>query len=176
MRETYDEATLLVVTDELEGLRRGPLGGGPVRVVYRQVWQVQLDELIEVPIEVTYLSAVVSEWPAPADSAVTPVKLLPSQSREAVLAHDPDGEQRLLLTPLPRAVDRQDEDRPLFEGSLQGEGATYTGRWVAVLEGRVVAAEDTPAELLASLADSGQPYETVLPMRDAPWDGTPLGL
>lgn len=176
IRETYDEATLLVVTDELEGFREGPLGGGPVRVVCRQVWQVELDELIEIPIEVTYVSAVVPEWPAAADAPVTPVSLRPWQSREAIIAHDPDGEHRLLLTPLPRVADREDEERPLFAGSLQGGATTHRGRWVAVHEGRVVAVEDSPAELLASLADSGTPYETVLPLRDAPWDGTPLGL
>jgi hypothetical protein len=179
VREPFDDAVLLLATDELDEFRAGPLGDGPVQVTCGQTWEVPgLGADLSVPITVTYVSAHVPQWPAPSAARHTRVVLRPWQTSDALIRLREDEHPPLELSPLPR-IAVSDADGEALVPPAPPEGADWVrdeGRWAAVRDGRVVAVADAPAELLTRLARDRQEYDSVVALKPAAWDSTPDGM
>jgi hypothetical protein len=179
VREPFDDAVLLLATDELGEFRAGPLGSGPVQVTCPQFWEVSdLDGALSLPITVTYVSAHVPAWPEPALAPHTKVVLRPWQTSDALLRLRSDEQAPLELMPLPRLYIPAGADVPSAPPTppKDADWDRDAGKWAAVRDGEVVAVSDTPSELLGALARERQEYDTVVALKSAAWTLTPDGM
>lgn len=166
----------MLSSDELEQFRAGPLGTGPVQVTCGQVWEVLgLERHVAVPIDVTYLSVTVPDWPTPSATDFTEVRLRPEHTSDALLRLRQGDDSSLVLSPLPALVAAVD-GQPVPAGPADAQWQEHAGKWAATLGGRVVATAVSPHELLDELVESRQPYDAVLALKERGWDGTPVGL